>query len=131
MSDPQTKKQEIWKRQNEISFSTFTNTEDELARKLGVSRSTITRDKRIIRKDAKKNLDSIVRGDYSVFYKLLLDRSARRSDELYEMQKNASNYKERLAAIREAREEEKYTFTILKDGSILDALEKIEAKKDE
>ncbi|MFZ1077655.1 MAG: hypothetical protein WAN47_09545 [Nitrosotalea sp.] len=128
----ETKDQEyVSESQVESLFSLFTDTEEELAKKWKCSRSTITRKKHKIRKAANKMLSTVIGGDYTVFFKMLVGRSASRSDALEEMQNNLTDPQEKLDVMKGAREEDIHFLKILKEGPVADALEKLGGRQDE
>lgn len=125
MKHPSDKNLEILQRRKKVYHLFSTTTGLEMAKILGVCKSTIDRDMRSIRKGVHVWMDTLPKDEFILQYKLTLDGSKSRSVILKNMLETTLDDFEKLAIIKELRNEEKFYIDLLSQAPTIHSLREI------
>jgi hypothetical protein len=122
-------RQEIVERRAKVAELVKDKTELAVANILGVSRETIVRDVGFLRKSSKAWLEGLAKGNGFIFeYQLTLERLRNNRVKYAELYDESKDTKEKLAILKESRENDKTYLEILSGIPTIHALRQVVEK---
>ena len=119
------KKSEINRRQEKVSsLLARGKSETQIAREMGVNRSTIVRDVADLKKQSQSWLDSLPKGVFVFEYKLALDKLKQTGTDLSNLYDKATKESEKLQILKAKDENTKLYFQLLAEAPAICAFKK-------
>ncbi len=119
------KKSEINRRQEKVSFLLVNGkSETQIAKEVGVDRSTIVRDVMDLKKQSQSWLDSLPKGVFVFEYKLALDKLKQTGAELSKLYEKTTRESEKLQILKAKDENTKLYLQLLAEAPAICALKK-------
>jgi len=130
-----TKKFHLEERRRQVAFMLAQSmTEQEIADKLGVDRSTISRDIKVLKQLSQRFVFDLAKSDLAYYYKQCIDgieEVRRKGWEIFKGQNNNSNLtsRDKLLALKVIRECNEAKFALFKEGPSIMHIKSLEERR--